>query len=370
MDLGVALIGSGFMGKSHALAYRAVRAAFGDVPAPRLEIMCDRPLERAEIFASQFGFSRATDDWRAAVADPAIDIVSVTTPNDLHHDMVLAAAAAGKHIWCEKPLGLTLEDGERMERAVREAGVHSMIGYNYTHNPTIQHAKRLIAEGEIGRVTHFRGFVDEDYQADPETPWSWRCLRSRGGLGALGDLGCHLVSLAYVLVGPIESVLADMQTVHTDRPKRDGGRGPVENEDLASALVRFRDGFQGVLCTTRIAWGRKNKLAVEVHGEKGTLCFDQERLNELQLFRNEGHTAVQGFRTILAGPSHPPYGAFIPGAGHSLGFNDQKTIELAAFLRTITGGAKSGPDITEALEYEKVIHGIARSAETGARVVI
>lgn len=367
--LGVALIGTGFMGKCHALAYNAVKPVFGTVPKPRLEVLCDVPLEAAKGHAEQFGFQRATDDWRSAIADPHVDVVSITTPNKLHKDMVLAAAAAGKHIWCEKPLATTLADAHAMTDAVARAGVASMIGYNFTKNPTFRHARKLVEDGAIGRPIHFRGVVDEDYCAAADTPWTWRSLIAEAGLGTLGDLGCHLVSLAVAIMGPVESLVADMETVYPTRPKPGSTEhGPVENEDIASALVRFESGVSGVLLTSRAAWGAKNRISLEIHGTEGMITFEQERLNELRLYRDAGDRATQGFTTILAGPQHPPYAAFLPAPGHSLGFQDQKTIECAAFLRAASGGPVEGPDIAEALNYERVIYAIAESARTGERV--
>ncbi len=373
--LGIGLIGTGFMGKTHALAYGAVRAVMGDVPVPRLELLCDTPLERAEQMAAQFGFGRATDDWRALIADPAVDLVSITTPNHLHREMALAALAAGKHVYCEKPMSLTLSEATEMARAAetaaREAGVKTMVGYNYIKNPAFTHAQRLIGDGAIGRIVHFRGWVDEDYQADPQLPWTWRARLADAGLGALGDLGCHLVSMADGLLGPVASLLADMDTIHKTRPLPDSDqRAVVENEDTASALVRFASGVQGTMVMSRSAWGRKNRLGWEVHGTRGMICFDQERMNELQIYRAEGPLAEQGFTTILSGPEHPPYDAFCPAPGHQLGVNDLKVIELADFLRHIAGGPPSTPDFTAALAYEKVIHAIARAASSGQRVAV
>jgi predicted dehydrogenase len=372
-DLGIGLIGTGFMGKCHALALAAVHRVFGDVPAPRLALLCDTPRDRAVTMAAQFGFARATDDWRALVADPAVDLVSITTPNRLHREMALAAIAAGKHVWCEKPLALSLAEAEEMAEAADRAGVTTMVGYNYVRNPAFTHARRLVEDGVIGRPIHFRGFVDEDYQADPELPWTWRARIEDAGLGALGDLGCHLVSMACGLVGPIESLVADLATVHETRPMPDGGgggRGRVENEDIASALVRFDNGVHGVLSTSRSAWGRKNRLGWELHGTRGMLAFEQERMNELHLFVNDGPAATQGFRTILTGPAHPPYAAFVPAPGHQLGFNDLKVIEAAALLRALAAGERPYPDFRHALDFERVIHAFAASARTGARVAI
>jgi predicted dehydrogenase len=368
-SIGVGLIGTGFMGKAHALAWGAVRAVMGDVPRPELKVLCDTPPDQAARFADQFGFARATDDWRAVMADPAVQVVSITTPNRLHHAMALEALAQGKHVWCEKPLALTLQQAEEMEAAARRAGTVTMVGYNYIKNPAFAHAKRLIDAGAIGRVVQFRGWVDEDYQADPDLPWSWRATLAEAGLGAIGDIGSHLVSMALGLMGPVESLVADMQTIHATRPLADGsGHAPVENEDAASVLVRFAGGAQGSMVISRSAWGRKSRLGFEVHGTSGMVVFDQERMNELRLYQNSGPAAEQGFKTILTGPAHPPYGQFCPAPGHQLGFNDLKVIECAALLRAVDGREPAHPSFTDALVIERVLHAIAASARDGRRV--
>ncbi|WP_421905264.1 Gfo/Idh/MocA family protein [Mameliella sp.] len=369
--LGIGLIGTGFMGKTHALAWGAARAVLGrDLPEVRLEMLCDTPDDRAGRMADQFGFARATGDWRAVVTDPAVDVVSITTPNNLHHEMACAALRAGKHVWCEKPMALTLAEAEEMARAAQEAGTVTMVGYNYIRNPAFLHAKKLIDEGRIGRVVHVRGWVDEDYQADPHLPWTWRARLQDAGLGTLGDLGCHLVSMVAGLAGPIESLVADTQIIHETRPLPDGsGRAAVENEDTATALLRFANGAHGSISSSRSAWGRKNKLDWEIHGTKGMICFAQERMNELQVYLNEGPKAEQGFRTILTGPEHPPFGAFVPAPGHQLGFGDLKTIEAGDLLAAIRDGGQAYPSMQDALTFERVIHAIADSARQGcARV--
>ncbi|AJY46178.1 Gfo/Idh/MocA family protein [Martelella endophytica] len=368
-SLGYGLIGTGFMGKCHALAYRSATAVFGDVAAPRMEILCDTPEEKAGRFATQFGFQRATSDWRAVIDDPAVDIVSITTPNGMHKEMALAALAAGKHVHLEKPMALTLQDAREMAEAAARAPGRTMVGYNYLHNPAIAHARKLIEEGAIGRPIHFRGLVDEDYQADPDLPWTWRARRADAGLGALGDLGCHLVSLAVLLLGPVASVIAEMQTVHETRKLADSDeRRPVENEDVASALLTFESGVNGLFSCSRSAWGRKSRIGLEIHGTKGMITYEQERMNELRLYRNDGTGATQGFTTILTGPAHPPYGEFVPAPGHQLGFNDLKVIEVRSFLKAIADGTLTFPSFADAFHYEAVIHAIAQAAESGARV--
>ena len=217
-------------------------------------------------------------------------------------------------------------------------------------NPAFAHAERLVEEGAIGRVVHFRGFVDEDYQADPELAWTWRATVAEAGLGALGDLGCHLVSLAYALMGPVESLVAEMAIVHATRPLPDGsGRAAVENEDVASALVRFAGGVTGVLMSSRSAWGRKNRLGFEVHGERGMIVFEQERMNELRLFVNEGPAATARVPHHPDRAGAPALRRLRAGAGHQLGFNDLKVIEAAALLRAIAAGARAYPDFGDAL---------------------
>ena len=373
--MGIGLIGSGFMGKCHALAFGAVGAVFAHVPHPRLEVLADATPEKARAAARQLGFARATGDWRTLVEDPAVDVVSVTTPNALHHEMALGAIAAGKHVYCEKPMGITLGQAEEMAEAAARAGVRTLIGYNYLRNPAVRHAKALIERGAIGRIIHVRGIFDEDYMADPAMPGTWRSLRGEAGLGVLGDMGCHLVAAVLDLAGPVESVLAETRIVHRRRyPETEGSAGPgagrEENEDVATALVRFRSGCDGVLSMSRSAWGRKNRLAWEVHGEAGMLAFDQERLNELHLYEARASGPEAGFRTILTGPAHPPYGEFVPAPGHGLGFNDMKVVEAEHLLRGIATDGPIHPDFGAALGIERIIYAIDESARTGARVAL
>ena len=439
-NIGIGLIGAGFMGKCHALAFGAVKAVFGDVPRPKLEMLCDISLAKAQDAAARFGFARATDDWRALVEDPKVDLVSVTTPNALHHEMALAAIAAGKHVYCEKPMAVTLGQAEAMADAAARSRVRTLVGYNYLKNPAVLHARALLDRGAIGRIIHFRGIFDEDYMADPSLPGTWRSLRREAGLGVLGDMGCHLVAAALYLAGPIESVLADTRIVHSrhygdgggasvpngsggsgrsggsggsgspgeadgssvasdtgaggnpgsspggshasddsgvpggagglddSTGPDDSGSGPIENEDVATALVRFESGCDGSLAMSRSAWGRKNRLAWEIHGDAGMLAFDQERMNELRLYQAGGPVAEAGFKTILTGAAHPPYGEFVPAPGHGLGFNDQKIIEVRHLLAGIAGDTSIHPDFAAALEIERVIHAIDESGRRGTRV--
>lgn len=374
-SIGIGLIGAGFMGKCHALAFGAVEAVFPAVPRPRLEMLCDTSLPKVRESAAQFGFARATDDWRTLVEDPEVDLVSVTTPNALHHEMALAAIAASKHVYCEKPMAVTLAQAEEMADAAAGSAVRTLVGYNYLKNPAAIHARALLERGAIGRIIHVRGIFDEDYMADPALPGTWRSLRREAGLGVLGDMGCHLVAAVLDLAGPIESVLAETRVVHSrhypgEDARGDSGSEPVVNEDIATALVNFEAGCDGVLTMSRTAWGRKNRLAWEVHGEAGMLVFDQERMNELRLYVADSSAAEAGFKTILTGPAHPPFGEFVPAPGHGLGFNEMKVIEVEHLLTGIAKNEPIHPDFGAALDIERIIYAIDESGRHGERVRI
>lgn len=361
-SIGVAVIGMGFMGKCHAMAWSHVRPVFGGDTEIRMEVLCDvAPALTAR--AAEYGFARAVTDWRELMNDPAVDIISITTPNNFHREMAVAILEAGKHVWCEKPMALTLEDAEAMAEAARKARGKTLLGYNYVKNPAILHAKRLIDDGVIGGLVHFRGQIDEDYMASESVPWTWRSRIATGGLGVLGDLTCHLTSLAHFLFGHVKSVSADIDTVFKTRrvPGSDEVRG-VENEDIAHAAVRFVNGKTGVLMASRAATGRKSTIRLEIHGTGGMIEFDQERMNELRLYVNDGPEAQRGFKTILTAGSHPPFGKFIPAPGHQLGFNELKVIECKHFLDCIASGEEPFVNFEDGLKIEKVIHGMARSA--------
>ena len=362
-SLGVAVIGTGFMGKCHAMAWSHVRAVFGGETEIRLEVLCDTNEAVTRQKALEGGFAWSETDWTKLLDDPRIDIVSITTPNNLHRDMAVAFLEAGKHVWCEKPMALTLDDAEAMAVAATQAKGKTLLGYNYIRNPSLAHARKIIQEGALGRIIHFRGQVDEDYQADENVPWSWRSRLETGGLGVLGDLTCHLVSFAHYLVGDIAQVCADIDTVHKMRqvPGSHEKRA-VENEDIAHAMVRFDSGATGVLMASRAAHGRKNMIRIEVHGTKGMIAFDQERMNELQLYLADDPPERRGFKTILTGSLHPPYGAFTPAPGHQLGFNELKVIECKHFVDCIESGDEPYVNFGEGLKIEKIIHGIGASA--------
>ncbi len=360
MTAGIGLIGSGFIGKVHALAYRAGPAVFG-VPAPRLEMLADVDEATAAAAARDLGFARSTGNWRELVADPAVDVVDITTPNHLHEEMALAAVAAGKAVYCEKPLAPTAAGAARMAEAAAAGGVRTLVGFNYLKAPIARVAKEIIAGGEIGEVFGYRGWHFEDYMHDPHTLVNaWR-LDPATGDGVTSDLGSHAISMARYLVGDIAEVSATRTTVVRTR-EVDGRRREVAVPDTVAALVRFAGGATGTIEASWMAAGRKHTIAAEVWGTKGSLAFDFERLNELHLYRSGQPQGRAGFTTILAGPSHPDFGAFVPAPGHQLGFNDLKTIEVRDLLVGMDPAAPPPwPDFAEGLAVQRTVDALVRS---------
>lgn len=359
--IGVGLIGTGYMGKCHALAWNAVKPVFGDGPKPRLVHLAEVSAELAARRAEEFGFERATSDWRALVADPEVAVVSVTTPNAFHDEMAIAALEAGKHVWCEKPMAVGFAEAERMAAAARASGKVTALGYNYIQNPVMRHIKKLLDEGAIGEVNHVRFEMDEDFMADPEAPFYWKSEAS-SGYGALDDFGVHPLSVIQYLFGGVARVMANLAMPYAERPAREGGTRKVETWDIASVLFELETGVSGVMALNRSAWGRKGRIAMQVFGSKGTIAYDQERMNEFQLFRADGRGMEQGFATVLTAPSHPPYERFIPAPGHGLGFNELKIIECHELLRAIGGDAGAQiVDFAKGLEIERAVHAMAQS---------
>ena len=365
--LGIGLIGTGFMGRAHALAFRNVSAAFELPVQLHLAALADADAERAQHCASAWGFERAHGDWQQLIADPGVDLIAITTPNHLHFPMAMAAIAAGKAVYCEKPLAVSLEQADEMRLAAKAAGVVTRVGYNYQHNPMLVLAREMIERGELGRLISFQGEFSEDFMADPALPWSWRCEPSHAG-GALADLGSHLLAMARYLVGDIEAVCADSQTVHPRRPAshHNSELRSILVDDQTHALLRFSNGARGTFSSSWLKHGYKNHLSFEISGTLGTLKFDQERLNELQLCKH----GQGGFERLLAGPALPGYAAFSPAAGHQLGYNELKTLEVHAVIQACAGQPAPGPDFEEAWQVERLAAAIRVAAQEQRWVVL
>ncbi|WPO98938.1 Gfo/Idh/MocA family oxidoreductase [Pseudomonas sp. HR96] len=349
--LGIGLIGTGFMGRAHALAFRQVSAVFELPMHLRLVALADSDPARAERCAAAWGFEQACD-WQALIADPRIDLVAITTPNALHCPMALAALEAGKAVYCEKPLAVSLDQAALLHRAAQAAGVVTRVGFNYQHNPMIERLRQMIAAGELGEILAFQGEFSEDFMADPQAPFSWRCDPMQAG-GALADLGSHLLGMARHLLGEVEAVCADLRTVHKQREGR-----VIEVDDQASALLRFANGASGAISTSWLKQGYKNHLSFEISGTLGTVAFDQERLNELRLYRRGG----EGFQRLLAGPDLPGYAAFSPAPGHQLGYNELKTLEVHELIMALSGATKAGSDFEDAWQVERMTAAIRLAA--------
>lgn len=359
----IGLIGTGYIGRCHAIAYSQAPTVF----PLKGQIVKEMIAEINEAFAEQksqeFGFNRYTGDWKKLVQDDNIDVVDICAPNFLHKKIALEAIKHGKHVYSEKPLALTAKDAEEMVHAAQQAGVKTLVGFNYIKNPAAQLAKQIIDNGEIGEIVHFYGTHNEDYLADPNTPIDWHCKRDLAGLGALGDLGAHIINMAHYLVGGIDAVCGDMQTVITHRPNPQDPTSQclVENEDQASSLIRFRSGVSGVIETSRIATGAKMGLTFVIRGTKGAISYTQERMAELKLYQHNDPQGRQGFKTLLIGPAHPDYAPFCVSAGHGFGFNDQKTVEIRDLINGIAADDKMWPDFAEGLRVSRVLEAIAQS---------
>ncbi len=357
--IGVGLIGTGYMGKCHALAWNAVRPVFGDTPDIRLVHLGEAEAGLARRRASEFGFARASGDWRDVIADPDVDVVSITTPNRFHAEMAIAALQAGKHVWCEKPMAPKLAEAEAMAAAAKASGRVAILGYNYIQGPAIRHIARLLDEGAIGAVNHVRIEMDEDFMADPEAPFQQRHEASNGH-GALDDFGVHPLSLVATLFGGIERVMCDMAKPYPTR-KESGAERPVEVFDIATILLRLKNGASGLIALSRTAWGRKGRIALQIFGAKGSILYDQERMNEFQLYLTADRATEQGFRTVLIAPHHRPYDRFVPAPGHGLGFNDLKIIECRQLIGLLRGEAATAIDFQAGIAIERTVDAMARS---------
>ena len=356
----VGLVGTGYMGKCHALAWNAVRPIFGDCPEIELMHLADLSADRAREKAKAFGFARSTGDWRDVVADPVVNVVSVTVPNELHSQIAIAALRAGKHVWCEKPMAPGLDDAIAMRDAARQSGRVAVLGYNYIQNPLVRYVGELLTDGAIGEVNHIRVEMDEDFMADPTVPFSSR-NESGTGYGALDDFAVHPLSLIRTLFGRLGVVMTDMAKPYAKRPLSEGGSRSVETHDIASVLFRMEDGASGVLMANRSAWGRKGRIALQVFGSKGSIVYDQERMNEVRVYRAGGPAADAGYTTVLAGPAHRHYDNFVPAPGHGLGFNDLKVIECRHLLSAMSGASAHLVDFEKGVEIERAVHAMARS---------
>jgi predicted dehydrogenase len=381
----VGVIGAGFMGKAHSLAYAAMPMFFWPAPAiPHRRLIAEVTDELAQDAAARFGYDAGTADWRRVIDDPEIDLVDIAVPNDRHPEIAIAAAEAGKHVLCEKPLARTAEEARAMRDAVERAGVINMVAFNYRRTPAVALARRLIDEGEIGTIRSFRGTYLQDWSNDPDLPLSWRFQSSVAGSGALGDIATHVLDFARYLVGEIDVVNAMMQRYIPDRPIQQGGldqlaaaekqadapRGEVDVDDEVMTLLHFRDGAVGSIEATRAAHGRKNFLTFEIHGDRGSLAFDYERRDELRFFSTADPADRQGFRTILTGPAHPYGDGLWPIPGLGIGYGETKIAECHDLMEAIAASTPVSPSFEDGYRIALISDAIVASAEQGGWVEV
>ncbi|MFF7352151.1 MULTISPECIES: Gfo/Idh/MocA family protein [Streptomyces] len=377
-ELGVAVVGFGWMGRVHTQAYARLPHHYPQSPRPRLITVAEEVPGRAEEAAERFGFATATRDWREVAADPRVRAVSITAPNFLHREIGVAMAQAGKHIWIEKPVGLTAGDARAVADAVAKAGVQGAVGFNYRNAPAVEAARDLIASGELGTVTHVRIRLFSDYAAHPDGALTWRYERARGGSGVLGDLASHGADLARFLLGAITSLTADTAVFVPERARPTGATagharasggepGPVENEDYVSCLLRFASGARGVLEACRVSVGEQNNYGFEVHGTKGAVFWDFRRMNELAVSRGSTYQD-QPVSTVYVGPGAGEFAAFQPGAAHAMGYDDLKVIEAYRFVRSVAEGVPYGATLGDAVASAAVLDAMTRSAQRGSWV--
>jgi predicted dehydrogenase len=359
-EVNVALIGYAFMGKAHSNAWRQVTPFFSPKRTPRMKVICGRSPDKVAAAAELYGWEEPATDWREVIARDDIDIVDICTPGDSHAEIAIAAARAGKAVLCEKPLANTLEDAEAMLDAVRRAGVPHMVCHNYRRVPAIVLAKQLIDDGRIGVIRHFRGTYLQDWIVNPEFPLVWRLDREKAGSGALGDLAAHTIDLARHLVGEIADVAGTLETFIRERPLP-GNRdetGEVTVDDAALALVRFEGGAIGTIEATRMAPGRKNHNRFEINGAKGSIAFDLERMNELEVYFDDDPADVRGFRTILVTePSHAFASAWWP-PGHIIGYEHTFTHTISDFLDAMAEERTPEPSFEDGVRNQRVLAAI------------
>jgi len=377
--LNVGLIGAGFMGKAHSLAYMAMPMFFWPAPAiPVRKTIVDVSDSIAAEAAQRFGFEKSTSDWRSVVEDPEIDIIDIATPNHLHAEIAIAAAAAGKHIISEKPLARNGEEAKTMYDAVKNAGIVHMVAFNYRRTPAVALAKKYIDEGAIGEILNFRGTYLQDWSADPDGPLSWRFQKSIAGSGSLGDIGTHVVDMARFLCGEITQVNTQLKTWVKTRPLQAGGvdklgastkdatapRGDVDVDDEVLSLLEFQNGAIGSLEATRNAHGRNNFLTFEIHGTIGSIYFNYERRDELQVAFASDQADRKGFRTVYTGPAHPYGEGLWPIPALGIGYGETKIIETYDFVKAIMEGGEVSPNFKDGYQINLIADAMAASAQS------
>jgi predicted dehydrogenase len=378
----VGMVGYKFMGKAHSNAYRALPMFFPEAAKPEMKAICGRDPVGLEQARAQFGWENAVTDWRELIQRDDIDLVDINAPSDAHKEIAIAAARAGKHLFCEKPLALTLADSREMLEEAEKAGVKHMVGFNYRFAPAVQLAKKLISEGRIGHIHHFRGVFLQDWILDPSFPLVWRLQKEVAGSGSHGDLGAHVIDMARFLVGEFREVTGMSETFVKRRPiatamtglsAKGGGSeelGDVTVDDTTAFLARFENGAMGTIEATRFAAGHRCTNAFEINGSKGSIKFDFERMNELQVYFADDGEDVQGFRRVLAtDASHAYMNAWWP-AGHTIGYEHTFTHEVLELMNALEEDRQPVPNFVDGVKCQAVLEAVDRSIEERRWVAI
>jgi predicted dehydrogenase len=376
-EIGVGLVGYKFMGRAHSNAYRQLPRFFDVDPTPRMAAICGRDEAGVSEAAGSLGWESYETDYRRLIERDDVGLVDVVTPGNTHREIVLAALEAGKHVICEKPLANSLAEAGEMLAAAREAGTINTVCFNYRRAPAVQLAKKLIEDGRLGTIRHWRATYLQDFIMDPEFPLIWRLKKELAGSGALGDIGAHIVDLSQFLLGDISEVVGMMETFVKERPLEEasagggllasGGAetGEVTVDDAAAFLARFEGGAMGTFEATRFAAGRRNKNAFEINGSKGSVAFNLERMNELEVFFVDDDADVQGFRTVnVTEPDHPFAGAWWP-PGHIIGYEHTFVHTMKDLMDGIGAGESPAPTFEDAYRVQAVLDAVERSAEGG-----
>ena len=362
--LKVGMIGYKFMGKAHSNAWRQVDKFFPVPARPEMHTICGRDEKGVKAAAKKLGWSHVATRWQDVVNNPEIDILDINTANDTHAEIAIAAAKAGKHVLCEKPLAMTVAEAEAMLKAATKAGVVHMICHNYRRIPAIAQARKMIAAGDLGRIFHYRARYLQDWIVDPELPLVWRFQSKIAGSGAHGDINAHIIDLGRYLVGEFDEVCGHLETFIKERPlpgsKRKKGRVTVD--DAVITLARFKNGALGCLEASRVAAGRKNHIQIEINGSKGSLVFDFEDMNRLKYFRRDDPADRQGYRDIIVTESvHPYAGAWWP-PGHILGYEHTFVHTIFDFIQAVVKGKAVQPTFADGLQDQRVLEAIEKSS--------
>jgi predicted dehydrogenase len=377
----IGMVGYKFMGKAHSHAFRDIPFFFGTEVVPVLQAIAGRDEQGVKQAAEKLGWESYETDWRRLIERDDIDVIDIVTPNNTHAEIAIAAAKAGKHVICEKPLALTLEQSLEMLEAVNKAGVVHMVCHNYRFAPAVQFAKQLIAQGKLGKIYHIRATFLQDWLMDPGFPLIWRLKKEISGSGTLGDIGAHIIDLARFLVGEFSEVIGMMETfikkrllgdmdLHLKGRVESGKWGEVDVDDAVAFLARFENGALGVFEATRFSRGNRAGNRFEINGERGSIRWDMENMNNLQVYLEDDERGLQGFRTINCTEVEHPYASAYWPAGHIIGYEHTFINLLSEMMNGIAGGYSPAPNFEDGVRNQAVLEAVERSVQTGKWVKI